>query len=40
MPETDSCYHDVFERADALMYEEKKLLKGMGAVSREDAETD
>ena len=28
----------MFERADALMYEEKKLLKGMGAVSREDAE--
>ena len=39
-PETDSCYHDVFERADALMYEEKKLLKRMGAVSREDAETE
>ena len=38
-PGTDSCFHDVFERADALMYEEKKLLKGMGAVSREDAET-
>ena len=38
-PETDACFHDVFERADALMYEEKKLLKGMGSISREDAET-
>ena len=34
----DTCFHDVFERADALMYEEKKLLKGMGSVTREDAE--
>ena len=39
-PDEDSCFHDVFERADALMYEEKKLLKGMGAISREDAETE
>ena len=39
IPEEDTCFHDVFERADALMYEEKKLqLKGMGAVTREDAE--
>ena len=38
-PEADGSFHDVFERADALMYEEKKLLKGMGAISREDAET-
>ncbi len=37
-PEEDTCFHDVFERADNLMYEEKKLLKGMGAVTREDAE--
>ena len=36
----DTSFHDVFERADALMYEEKKLLKGMGAISREDAETE
>ena len=36
--EADASFHDVFERADALMYEEKKLLKGMGAMSREDAE--
>jgi len=27
---------DAFERADALMYEEKKLLKSMGAITRED----
>ena len=37
-PGEDASLHDVFERADALMYEEKKLLRGMGAVSREDAE--
>ena len=37
-PGADTCFHDVLERADALMYEEKKLLKGMGAISREDAE--
>lgn len=34
----DAGFQDVFERADALMYEEKQLLKGMGAISREDAE--
>ncbi|MBR0367745.1 MAG: EAL domain-containing protein [Clostridia bacterium] len=28
----------MFERADALMYEEKQLLKGLGAVTRDDAE--
>ncbi len=38
-PGEDSGFHEAFERADALMYEEKKLLKGMGAISREDAET-
>ncbi len=37
-PGMDTSFHAVFERADALMYEEKKLLKGMGAISREDAE--
>ena len=37
-PAGDANFHDVFERADALMYEEKKLLKGMGAITREDAE--
>ena len=35
-PGSDSSVHDAFERADALMYEEKKLLKGMGAVTREN----
>ncbi len=38
-PGTDRSFHDVFERADSLMYEEKKLLKGMGAISREEAKT-
>ncbi len=37
-PGTDTSFHDVFERADGLMYEEKKLLKGMGSITREDAE--
>ncbi|MBR3016950.1 MAG: amino acid permease [Clostridia bacterium] len=37
-PEEDSDFHAVFERADALMYEEKKLLKGMGSITRENAE--
>ena len=37
-PGEDGSFHDVFERADALMYEEKKLLKGMGSITREDAE--
>ena len=37
-PGEDKSFHPVFERADSLMYEEKKLLKGMGAVTREDAE--
>ncbi len=37
-PGEDSGFHEAFERADARMYEEKKLLKGMGAISREDAE--
>ena len=39
-PGEDACFHEVFDRADALMYEEKNLLKGMGAISREDAETE
>jgi diguanylate cyclase (GGDEF)-like protein len=30
----DNCLHDVFERADALMYERKKTLKSMGAKVR------
>ncbi len=37
-PKHDITFHDVFERADALMYEEKQLLKGLGSISREDAE--
>ena len=36
-PGADTSFHDAFERADALMYEEKKLLKSMGSISREDA---
>ena len=36
-PGEDTGFQDVFERADALMYEEKQLLKGMGAVRRDDA---
>ena len=38
-PEDDASFHDVFERADIRMYEEKQLLKSMGSISREDAET-
>ena len=34
----DMNFHDVFERADGLMYKEKQLLKGLGAVTRSDAE--
>ncbi|MCR5562298.1 MAG: amino acid permease [Desulfovibrio sp.] len=30
----DTTLHDVFERADALMYEEKKTLKALGAKTR------
>ena len=37
---SDRTYHAVFERADGLMYDEKQLLKGLGAVSRDDAETE
>ena len=37
-PGLDNSLHDAFERADALMYKEKKLLKSMGAISREDAD--
>ncbi|MBR0410175.1 MAG: EAL domain-containing protein [Eubacterium sp.] len=35
-PEKDGSFHDVFERADALMYEEKQLLKGLGSISRDE----
>ena len=37
-PGEDRSLHDVFQRADDLMYEEKQLLKALGAVTREDAE--
>ena len=36
-PGEDTSFHDVFVRADAQMYEEKQLLKGMGAVTRDAA---
>ncbi len=32
----DVSFHQVFERADALMYEEKQLLKGLGSISRDE----
>ena len=35
-PGEDESTHDVFQRADELMYEEKKLLKSLGAVTRDD----
>ena len=37
-PGEDSDFHKVFIRADELMYEEKQLLKGLGSITREDAE--
>ena len=33
IPGADASFHAVFERADALMYQEKQLLKSMGAPS-------
>ena len=36
IPGEDAGFQAVFERADAQMYEEKKLLKGMGEETRED----
>lgn len=33
-PTRDASFHEVFQRADALMYERKMELKGMGAVVR------
>ena len=35
-PEKDHNVHDVFQRADELMYQEKKVLKSLGAVTRDD----
>jgi diguanylate cyclase (GGDEF)-like protein len=34
-PENDKTFHEVFKRADGLMYERKTQLKKMGAVTRE-----
>ena len=34
-PENDTSIHDVFKRADGLMYERKTQLKSMGAVTRD-----
>ena len=34
-PESDRSFHEVFKRADALMYERKMQLKSMGAVTRD-----
>ena len=33
--EKDSSFHEVFKRADALMYDRKLQLKGMGAATRD-----
>ena len=33
---SDQSFHDVFERADQQMYDEKLLLKGLGSVSRDE----
>ena len=38
MPGEDPDFHTVFERADNLMYKEKKLLKNLGAVTRDEEE--
>ena len=37
-PGEDRSFHEVFERADKLMYEEKQLLKSLGSVTRDDSE--
>ncbi len=34
-PRQDNSFHDVFKRADGLMYNRKMELKGMGAVTRD-----
>ena len=39
-PGEDKSYHAVFERADGLMYDEKQLLKGLGAATRDDSEAE
>ena len=35
-PGQDHNVHDVFQRADEFMYQEKKVLKSLGAVTRDD----
>lgn len=35
IPDSDKSFHQVFARADELMYERKTQLKGMGAVTRD-----
>ncbi len=35
LPEEDTTFRAVFERADALMYHRKQELKGMGAITRD-----
>ena len=37
LPDKDRSVHDVFERADGLMYKEKQLLKSLGAVTRDNS---
>ena len=34
-PDSDHSVREIFERADAKMYEDKKLLKSLGAVIRD-----
>ncbi len=36
IPGQDHHLHEVFERADSAMYEEKMLLKSLGAATRDD----
>ena len=35
-PGEDFSFHDVFQRADQLMYAEKQLLKGLGSITRDE----
>lgn len=32
---SDKSFHDVFKRADGLMYQRRMQLKGMGAITRD-----
>ena len=40
LPGEDQRFHDVFQRADELMYKEKQRLKSLGAVTRDDQDED